>query len=199
MLRSAALIILLAAGPAAATQEYMLPTLFDVQGVAAHDVLNIRQEPDASAPIIGTLAPDATRIEVVNETSGWGRINHGEVSGWVSMRYLGYRTDVWEPGQVPPGFTCLGTEPFWSLSAQAGEVRLSGPDMPEIARPVQSVLDSGIFRDPLRVILAKDLTAVATPQICSDGMSDRLYGLRASVILHGQGSRLLTGCCWIQR
>ena len=37
------------AGPAAATQEYILPTLFDVAGVASDDVLNIRAEPTASS------------------------------------------------------------------------------------------------------------------------------------------------------
>ena len=53
---------MLAAGPAAATPEYILPTLFDVQDVAKGDVLNIREAPDARAPIIGELAPDATGI-----------------------------------------------------------------------------------------------------------------------------------------
>ena len=39
--------------------------MFDVTGVAANDVLNIRAAPDASAEIIGTLSPNARDIEVV--------------------------------------------------------------------------------------------------------------------------------------
>lgn len=65
MLKRMILTALLMASPAAATQEYMLPTLFDVQDVAAGDVLNIREAPNAKAAIIGTLAPDATGVEVV--------------------------------------------------------------------------------------------------------------------------------------
>lgn len=114
---TALLLLLILAAPAHATQEYILPTLFDVTGVAADDVLNIRQLPDADAPIIGTLSPDAKGIEVVEDTGGWGRVNSGEGSGWVSMRYMAYRTDVWHEGALPDGFSCFGTEPFWSLKS----------------------------------------------------------------------------------
>ena len=41
MLKRALLMAMLAAGPAAASPEYILPTLFDVEGVASGDVLNI--------------------------------------------------------------------------------------------------------------------------------------------------------------
>ncbi|MFD2813860.1 SH3 domain-containing protein [Paracoccus aerius] len=78
MFRTALALTLALAGPALATQEYILPTLFDVTGVASDDVLNIRAEPNAKAAIIGTLAPDAFRIEVVEERQGWARVNTGE-------------------------------------------------------------------------------------------------------------------------
>ena len=42
-------LFLAVASPAIATPEYILPTLFDVTGVAANDVLNIRAAPSASA------------------------------------------------------------------------------------------------------------------------------------------------------
>ncbi|MDT8854679.1 hypothetical protein RNZ50_06460 [Paracoccaceae bacterium Fryx2] len=54
-----------AASPASATPEYILPTLFDVTGVAARDVPDIRLAPDASAAIIGTIPPQTRDIEVV--------------------------------------------------------------------------------------------------------------------------------------
>ena len=101
MLRTALVLTLALSGPALATQEYILPTLFDVARVAADDVLNIRAEPDASAPIIGTLAFDATHVEVVEQRAGWSRVNTGEGSGWVSDRYLDYRVDVWQDGALP--------------------------------------------------------------------------------------------------
>lgn len=195
---TALLLLLILAAPAHATQEYILPTLFDVTGVAADDVLNIRQLPDADAPIIGTLSPDAKGIEVVEDTGGWGRVNSGEGSGWVSMRYMAYRTDVWHEGALPDGFSCFGTEPFWSLKSGENQIVLSGPDMADDARDIQAVLDSGIFRDTMRAVVAEGMTVVATPQICSDGMSDRLFGLQANVIMHGEMPRMLTGCCSIQ-
>ena len=56
MFRALLVLALSGAAPAWATPEYVLPTLFDVTGVAADDRLNIRERPDPSAPIIGTLA-----------------------------------------------------------------------------------------------------------------------------------------------
>ncbi len=192
------LALALAGLPAHATQEYILPTLFDVTGVAGDDVLNTRDTPSAKAAIIGTLAPDQTRIEVVEERNGWARVNSAERSGWVNMRYLSYRTDVWEAEKLPASFRCHGTEPFWGLSVEQGQAVLDGPDMAATPRPLQAVLGGDIFRDPTRAVLAEGLTASVVPQICSDGMSDKLYGLRASVVLTGDQPRLLQGCCSIQ-
>ncbi|WP_374299299.1 COG3650 family protein [Paracoccus sp. (in: a-proteobacteria)] len=199
MFRIAAATALVLASPALATQEYILPTLFDVTGVASDDVLNIRAEPGTSSGIIGTLAPDARNIEVVEERRGWGQVNAGEGSGWVSMRFLAYRTDVWEPGELPAGFRCLGTEPFWDAKVEGADLVLRDPDNQDgDSRPVQAVLDTGIFRDPSRVVVAQEMTLFSHPQICSDGMSDRLFGLSATLVLHGKQPRLLSGCCSIQ-
>lgn len=184
--------------PAQATQEYILPTLFDVTGVAADDVLNIRETPSANAPIIGSLAPDQTHVEVIEERDGWGRVNSDERSGWISMRYLIYRTDVWEQGRLPASFACHGTEPFWGLGVADGQLIYGDPETPESRRPVRQVLAGSGFRDPTRAILADGITVSVVPQICSDGMSDMLFGLRASVIMHEEPPYLLQGCCSIQ-
>lgn len=199
MFRTTLALTLALATPAMATQEYILPTLFDVSGVAADDVLNIRAEPNASSAIIGTLAADASRIEVVEERRGWARVNAGEGSGWVSARYLSYRTDVWQPGELPAGFRCLGTEPFWDAKVEEGDLILRTPeDQAGDRSPVQAVLDTGVFRDPARVTVARDMTLFSQPQICSDGMSDRLFGLSATLVLHGDQPRMLSGCCTIK-
>ena len=191
----------LTAGPATATQEYVLPTLFDVTGVAADDVLNIRAAPDADSEIVGTLAPDATRIEVVSHSDDgrWGRVNTDGRSGWASMRYLAYRTDVWHEGEVPDGLRCLGTEPFWSLDPQRERVVFATPEA-ERSFAIDAILSTGTFRSPRRALTGhadgERLVATIVPALCSDGMSDRIYGLDATLVLDGNGStRLLAGCC----
>ena len=204
MIRIAFALFLAAAGPAAATQEYILPTLFDVAGVAADDVLNIRAEPNARSEIIGTFAPDARRIEVTaHDASGrWGQVNTDGQSGWASMHYLAYRTDVWEDGKVPPTLHCAGTEPFWSLAPEGDRLTYSAPDQAEIDLPLVGVLSSGMFRDPRQALIGVGedarLTAVIVPVACSDGMSNRAYGLDATVIIErGDERRMQVGCCSI--
>ena len=189
------------ARPALATQEYILPTLFDVVDVAEGDVLNIRSGPGTGFEVIGTLRHDATRVEVVaHDHSGrWAQVNTGERSGWASLRYLAYRTDVWEPGAVPQGFSCFGTEPFWSIDT----ARFATPEDPDAAVETTAILDTGIFRDPRRVLVAtgdeRRFTLSATPQACSDGMSDRAFGLGALLVIEAEGEApaILAGCCSI--
>lgn len=192
------------AGPALATQEYILPTLFEVTGVAADDRLNIRAAPNASAQIIGTFAPNARNIEVVatDSTGQWGRVNTGERSGWASMRFLAYRTDVWTGNNLPATLHCLGNEPFWALGRQGAGVVFSTPDLPDTEVRLEEVLSTGVFRDPRRSIVAEGagrrLTAVMVPMECSDGMSDRAYGLDITLIIRGaSATQMLTGCCSI--
>ena len=62
-MRALALLLALALPSGAAAKG--LPALHDVTGVAADDVLNVRARPDASAPVLGALTPDATGVEVV--------------------------------------------------------------------------------------------------------------------------------------
>lgn len=199
------------AAPAAATQECILPTLFDVTGVASDDLLNIRARPEAGSPVIGTLAPDAERIEVVahDRSGAWAQVNTDERSGWVALRYLAYRTDVWEEGALPETLRCFGTEPFWTLRPEARRLVLSRPGAEDRRFVPEAVLGTGAFRDPRRAVTATPpaaeageargmLVATIVPKACSDGMSSRAYGLDASVVLTGDGdARLLTGCCSI--
>lgn len=193
--------------PAAAnaTQEYILPALFDVTGVRADDVLNIRAAPSASAPIIGALAPNSHDIEVVaHDASGrWAQVNTDGESGWVALRYLAYQVGVWDDGRLPPTLQCRGTEPFWSLAPEGGRLVLATPEGDE-SYALDSVLSTGVFRDPTRALVgslgADRIVAAITPAQCSDGMSSRAYGLRATVVLDGQHSdRMLSGCCSIAR
>lgn len=195
-------IALIAGSPAYATTEYVLPSLFDVTGVAADDVLNIREAPNARARIVGELSPDARNIEVVryDDSGKWAQVNFGEQTGWVAFRFLDYRVDVWQPGALPASLQCLGTEPFWSFEASGDAIVFSTPEVRTNVMQIDTVLDSGRFRDTRRSVTASgrggSLTAVIVPMACSDGMSDRAYGLDVSVLLDSRdGPYMLTGCC----
>jgi uncharacterized membrane protein len=70
----------------------------------------VRKGPGVSLPIIATLMPTASGINVVKTTDDgrWGLINVSERTGWAAMRYL-------EQSNNPaPNTQCFGTEPFWS-------------------------------------------------------------------------------------
>ena len=188
------------ASPAAA--QTMLPTLYDVTGVKADDVLNIRAMPDASSSILSELPPDATGVEVIETRAGWARVNTFERSGWVNMRYLKERPDVWRKGEIPATLNCLGTEPFWTLRQVGNNIVY---ETPEQSRPLQRrvVVDNPARHQPARSIIAGDdkgrLTVVLTPAQCTDGMSDRFFGLSATLLFEGAGqaTRMENGCCRI--
>jgi len=184
--------------PLSLTAQEALPALYDVARVAADDVLNVRAEPGASAPIVGTLAPDQNGVEVVerNADGTWGRILIAEGTGWVSLAYLDRQA-----GQegFPAVHSCTGTEPFWGLWPESGGWLYSSPDGPD--HSLDEVWgDRSVSRtDRYGLVLGwEDISAsvVLRRELCSDGMSDRLYGLSADVLMtEGGQTRLLTGCC----
>lgn len=180
------------------------PQLYDVTGVAADDVLNIRAAPSANAAIIGALAPDARGIEVVaaNEAGTWGQVNTGEGAGWVSLRFMAAQSVVIDNFNLPVGLTCFGTEPFWSLAYDTGSLRFTTPDNPPRDLTLWIAQDTGVPGDPTRMIrfAAPDGPGVAHiyPSACNDGMSDRAFGLGAAVML-GLDGPLLRGCCSLTR
>ena len=182
-----------------------LPDLYDVTGVAANDMLNVRAFPDAKASVLGELPPDARGLEVLalDPSGKWAQVNMGEQAGWVSTRFIKARPTVWVPGRLPETLSCSGTEPFWSLRQKDGGLVLSQPDAGDRALTLRTTLDRGFEGDRMRALIAGDgagrLTAVIQPDACSDGMSDRSFGLSGTLILDGSGtsSRMLTGCCSI--
>lgn len=198
MFRSIPFLLATCLAGASAAQE--APALYDVTGVAADDHLNIRAAPEADAAQVGTLAPDATDIEItaINEAGTWGRLNTGEGSGWASLSFL-----EMQPGSAMPDAAelgCFGTEPFWSYRVDPDKVaRWSEPDGdPVTLMAGQTRRVDGGLHPFVSVAAAPDLqaTLVVTPEAaCSDGMSDRLYGLAATLVLTGQISRAVTGCC----
>lgn len=196
---------LLAALPLTGIAQERLPNLYDVTVVETWDTLNVREAPDGKAKVIGTLPSNATGVELVGRDSAgkWGRVNLGEGSGWVALRFLKPQASVWKPASLPLALSCGGTEPFWSLDTDEGALSFTEPDQPDRRLSLRTVMDRGIEGDPMRGMIAGDdkgrLTAVMQPRQCSDDMSDRRFALAVTVILDGQDmpSRMLTGCCSI--
>ena len=184
-----------------------LPAFHNVSGVAEDDVLNIRAAPGTAASIIGTLSATDRFIEVVekDDSGDWARINTAERSGWVAMRYLARRAN--QPADtLPRPLSCAGTEPFWSLSLKrdpSAELRNLGEE-PRLFTNLYSVNSSN--RQDRYAIFGQEkdddgvLTAVFHRAICTDGMSDRAYGISLDVFLTDEtGVQFLSGCCSLSR
>jgi uncharacterized membrane protein len=194
------LMLALGVGPLAAES---LPARYDVSGVAASDRLNVRSGPGMGAEVIGGLAPDAVGVEVtaVNESGRWGRINTDEGTGWVALRYLARQAGSdWHAGETP--LRCFGTEPFWSMPIFLPTHRI------EFHEPgdggFELVADSGalpatVFPQTLAVPFSgmrDGMVVIRANPACSDGMSDRLFGLEAQVYWRGDTTGL-SGCCTV--
>lgn len=198
-----ALLLCLSLWPAAALAQSLtesLPALFTVSGVDENDMLNVRAGPGTDFEIIGKLEPDASGVEVVDTdpTGEWGLVNLDDRAGWVAMRYL-----VRGPGQpdhgLPNILTCGGTEPFWDF-------RLAPDRSAEFTRPDQQATFSNVHtvtseNRPDRHALFADggnmvITAVVGRNLCSDGMSDRAYGLSIDLLVTDAAEvHVYSGCC----
>ena len=64
--------------------------MYRVTGVASDDVLNIRTEPSARSPIMGSFNHRARSIEVIGVDSGsrWVLVLFGSQTGWVHGAFL---------------------------------------------------------------------------------------------------------------
>lgn len=188
------ILILSLLAPAAFAQDY--PALHVVTGVAADDVLNIRAAPDASAEIVGTLAPDASGIEVVETSGNWALVNTGERSGYAALRFLKPEPGAaWNALQTP--LTCLGTEPFWALTldpAARTATMISSDDLNGNATRIGEVWP-GTPWAPMAALSIPEGMVVLSPAACNDGMSDRSFGIGIDMFLTSPETLRLSGCC----
>lgn len=173
------------------------PALYAVTGVAAGDVLNIRARPDAGAPIIGSLAPDATGVEVIATSGTWAVVNSAEGSGYAALRFLRREPGPeWNALQTP--LACFGTEPFWSLEIdpQRGEARFMTPDdQAPAAEKISGRWPAQPWAQSAAIGLSDGIAVLAGAE-CSDGMSDRSYGIAVDIFRTGPaGGGRLSGCC----
>lgn len=181
-----------------------LPALYDVNGVAETDTLNVRTGPSTQFDIIDKLAADASGLEVVDldKTGEWGLINVQEQSGWVSLKFMKRQAGQPEEG-LPRSFACFGTEPFWSfnveenLSAQFEEPELMTEIDTLVVVPSQNRTDRhALFGDGGERIF----TSMVGHNQCFDGMSDRTYGLSIDLLVTDEaGVNVYSGCCSVSR
>ncbi len=193
--------LVFAALPAAATTDGW-PALYDVVGVAADDALNVRSGPGTEHEIIGTLPYDAEDIEIVrpSEDLDWGLLNFGEATGWISLNFAVPQPGQWY-GSIPKITQCFGTEPFWSIERSLELLRFRNQDGLNIAVDEAYFIESRNRRDRFIASgssVVNGLTLVVSNQTCSDGMSDRDYGLSVDVLVEDAfDAQLYSGCCSI--
>jgi uncharacterized membrane protein len=201
MIRLIFFLALLALPATAMAQAF--PGLYSVVGVASDDTLNIRSGPGASHGIVGELAHDAVNVEVVAKADGanWGLVNTGERSGWVSLSFLQDQGGDWNARRTSIS-SCFGTEPFWDVTGFNGILELRNLGEPLFSAPADQLVSArAIGRLAASAAGPNGFVGVAIrAERCNDGMSDRNYGLSATVIsrLDGQGTAMWTGCCSLQ-
>jgi uncharacterized membrane protein len=186
------------ATPAVATQDGW-PAIYDVTGVAEGDVLNIRERPDASSPVVGRLSP-GMQVEVIrpNDRQTWGLVNEGDRPGWVALGFMTRRPGQWD-GAFPEVASCFGTEPFWTLVRDGDGLSFNAPDGTQDSFAIIARAGSENRRDSFHMIaegVGGPAVAMLATEACSDGMSDREFGISVQLLLGlGAVARQLSGCC----
>lgn len=188
-MRIALTLFLLCAALGAARAETV-----EVTGVAFNDVLNLRSEPRAGAPLTGALPPAAVGIETLKRADGWVYVRSGQLEGWAAARYLRPQSVF---GERPPSpLRCIGTEPFWSFTLADGALTYTTPELKPVAAQIGGVQQSRNSTIVWRVAPKDGPVASATieaRQACSDGMSDYVHPF--SVRVETRDGMLLSGCC----
>lgn len=195
--------LLFAILPAFASAQ-SLPALYDVSDVGSRDVLNVRRGPSTGFEVVGTLAADATAVEVVSIDAQrkWGLVNVGEISGWASLSFL-RRQPLQIGGRAPERAQCFGTEPFWSFALDPESGTFSAPGALDLTFAKSQGLRSRNRLDRHMVIFESDLGGMVSTlknTLCSDGMSERTFGWEVDLMLYVAGAanaQMFSGCCSI--
>ncbi|HCP80446.1 MAG TPA: hypothetical protein DIT67_02230 [Octadecabacter sp.] len=175
-----------------------LPTLYDVEGVPSGEFLNVREGPSVNNNIVEVISND-DRVEVLWEQDGWGFIGLGEISGWVSMNFL--TASPQSESEITLPVTCYGAEPFWSIAIEEGVANYATPEA--LSRPM-TVQNSAPAKNGFTFQFTEETapythTLIARANRCSDGMSERVFGM--SALIHMQtdvGNYVHQGCCSFQ-
>jgi uncharacterized membrane protein len=198
-------------GPAIADQRSAPEpaVAYRVVNVASADVLQVRSQPEPSAPNVGHLAANATGIiltgikQSVGQASWWQIVVDAEAgrAGWVNSRFLAMNDPTAER-ETGFGLRCIGTEPFWSLEIANGEASFTTPEGERWLWKAHPWRDAAGHQPGQRFVIQLDTqssvasgwAAVSRPQqFCSDGMSDLEYPY--DLIMATPNRQVLGGCC----
>ncbi len=180
----------------------LLPAYFDVAGVPAGEVLDLRAAPDTGAAVLGHLPANRRNVEIValSENGKWGLMAYADGSAWVAMKFL-KRAERQADETLPEKLGCFGNEPFWALrlNGDSGVFdELEGQAVP-MTRQWSGPPQGGAPQSFGLVLKGADgaaLHGVISRGLCSDGMSERPFGYSIRAILSGSlGARMLAGCC----
>jgi len=187
--------------PQTAPDGGSLPGTFTVSGVAANDVLWVRDRAQASGAKITSLAPGSTVRVLGMATATWAQVSVNGMTGFVNARFL---TRRWgSSGTVPQnGFrldiTCQGTEPFWTLGIAADRTvtytSLINGQAPLTALNQTAPSAGGGYPYTFG---APPYSGVISQGACSDGMSSNAYSMSITLNKPSQGGGIETvyGCC----
>ncbi|WP_138466234.1 hypothetical protein [Poseidonocella sp. HB161398] len=160
----------------------------------------LRAAPDAGAEETAALE-EGRILEILafSDDGAWALTGRGEGAAWLPLAGLERLGGAAAEG-LP--MRCYGTEPFWGLnlpSAFFGEFeRPEHPETPlQLTGSDETLAASGRAR--LWTFVGDELRGhlVVRNEVCSDGMSDRPFGLSATLSLAETAGavHLLLGCC----
>ena len=175
-----------------------LPALFQVALPAQYDFLNVRNGPGTHFSSIGQLQPNRMNVEGVARSADreWLRIIWGETSAWVFAPYLKRQVDDGYP--IARRLNCQGNEPFWSLElTQNDSVTFSTIDGDRLSSQAGQLVKANGRNDRFILGGSDFVSAIVRRTTCSDGMTDRLYGMDVDVMITRGGTELYSGCCRI--
>lgn len=181
-----------------------LPALFEVsaEGLAIH------AGPNQSSRILGDARE--TVIEAVAQSADglWLMVNVDEQVGWLPSDELKRLGPDWQAGLPDPIF-CFGTEPFWSLRQNGTTVRFDDTVVAVGLEPTAGSPRNEVTGQEFSITYSTG-TLGSTPayqffqgsirrEVCSDGMSDRAYGISIRLTrIDSQSGATFNGCCTLQ-
>lgn len=181
-LRSAAGLVILFALGAFATATAQSPARFAVTGVKASDVLNIREQPNAKAPIAGKIPHNSVSVFETPETPaprGWVAVSSSYGAGYVNARYL----KPWPGPRKKPALqfplSCAGTEPFWSAELNGKTIvfddanDLTDETFKQTGAPQQTEPNVWIIKGKRKA--GAWAATLRETEACSDGMSEYVF------------------------